>query len=61
MLIVYLGFYGVTYCVGFRDDLNVKVDDVIEHILRVEMQYDPQRFEQTKREIENMAQVSTHM
>ncbi|KAF9052418.1 potassium transporter [Hymenopellis radicata] len=37
------GFYGVTYCVGFRDDFGVKMNDVIEKICSLEEKADPQR------------------
>ncbi|THH10121.1 hypothetical protein EW145_g1548 [Phellinidium pouzarii] len=55
------GFYGVTYCLGFRDEFEVKVDEVIRHICALETHIDPQGQTNTIDEIRYAAQTATHI
>ncbi|KLO05737.1 potassium transporter [Schizopora paradoxa] len=55
------GFYGVTYCLGFRDDFEVKVDEVIRRICELEMNSNPGGYQKVVHRIKEAAQVSTHI
>jgi len=55
------GFYGVTYCLGFRDGFEVKVDEVINQICTLEHQMDPSGSAQLINQIRASAQTSTHI
>jgi len=55
------GFYGVTYYIGFRDDFDVQVADIIERICDAERQVNPRRAEVTIREIREVSQFATHI
>ncbi|PAV24186.1 potassium transporter [Pyrrhoderma noxium] len=55
------GFYGVTYYLGFRDEFEVKVDEVIQNICLLERQIDPQGSERIIAEIHSAAKTSTHI
>ncbi|KAF9013196.1 potassium transporter [Cyathus striatus] len=54
------GLYGVTYYIGFRDDFNVQVDELVEKICTVERQCNP-RAEAAIREIKAAVQSATHI
>ena len=58
---VNLGFYGVTYCLGFRDDFKVDIDDVIERIVSLEIRADPRESRLTINEIREAGLTTTHM
>ncbi|KLO10263.1 potassium transporter [Schizopora paradoxa] len=55
------GFNGVTYCLGFRDDFEVKVDEVINKICELEMLTNPAGYVKIMRRIREAAQTSTHI
>jgi len=55
------GFYGVTYCLGFRDDFEVKVDEVMRRICQLEMDANPGGYQKTVQRIRDAAQISTHI
>ncbi|KAL4246799.1 Potassium transporter [Abortiporus biennis] len=55
------GFYGVTYHLGFRDDFDVKVEEIIEQICSIERRADPAGSAALIREIQEVAQNSTHI
>jgi len=55
------GFYGVTYCLGFRDDFEVNIDEVIRQICELEMNASPAGYPKTIQRIKDAAQISTHI
>ncbi|EJU00469.1 potassium transporter [Dacryopinax primogenitus] len=58
------GFYGVTYQIGFREDFNVKVDEIVAGLCAVEARYaqDDEEGERVVREIRTAAETSiTHI
>ncbi|KAL4246797.1 Potassium transporter [Abortiporus biennis] len=55
------GFYGVTYHLGFRDDFDVKVEEIIEQICALEKRADPVDSAELIQEIKEVAQSSTHI
>ncbi|TFK33003.1 potassium transporter [Crucibulum laeve] len=54
------GFYGVTYYIGFRDDFDVQVGELIERICSVERQMNP-KANAIIEEIRAVAQTATHI
>jgi len=55
------GFYGVTYYIGFRDDFDVRAEDLVEKICITERQLNPQVSETILEEIRSVAQRTTHI
>ena len=55
------GFYGVTYYIGFRDDFDVKINDLIENICALERQANPSVSESFLQEIRTVGKKATHM
>ncbi|KAG8907580.1 hypothetical protein FRB99_003504 [Tulasnella sp. 403] len=58
------GFYGVTYALGFRDDFNMDVQEIIEKICLLESRVganDEATASQTIKEIRAAAQQATHI
>ncbi|KAF9468639.1 potassium transporter [Collybia nuda] len=55
------GFYGVTYYIGFRDDFNVQVNDLIEKICDIEKQVNPNGSSTIVEEIRSISQTATHI
>lgn len=55
------GFYGVTYHIGFRDEFDVNVDDIIERICSLEAQSSLPESTLLIQEIRNVAKSSTHI
>ncbi|KAI5120334.1 hypothetical protein M0805_000394 [Coniferiporia weirii] len=55
------GFYGVTYCLGFRDDFEVKANEVIHHICALETQLNPEGHNNMVKEIKEAARTCTHI
>ncbi|KAI0923360.1 hypothetical protein AcW1_006344 [Taiwanofungus camphoratus] len=55
------GFYGVTYYLGFRDDFDVKIDEVIDRICSLEARVDPRQSSPTIDEIRDAATNHTHI
>ncbi|KAF9481220.1 potassium transporter [Pholiota conissans] len=55
------GFYGVTYYIGFRDDFDVKVDDLIDKICQLEAQFNPGGSAAIVREIRTVSHSATHI
>lgn len=59
-----IGFYGVTYYLGFRDDYDVRVEDVIERICVLESTiggHNPEALSALLAKIRSVSQISTHM
>ncbi|KAH8825021.1 potassium transporter [Flagelloscypha sp. PMI_526] len=54
------GFYGVTYCLGFRDKFDARVDEIIERILALEMM-EPKCSHRILEQIRNAAKITTHI
>jgi len=55
------GFYGVTYYIGFRDDFDVKIVDLIDKICSIEAQLNPTGSAAIIREIRNVSASATHI
>ena len=58
------GFYGVTYHLGFRDDYDVRLEDVIERICKLESTvggHNPEALSALLSKIRSVSQVSTHI
>ncbi|RDB17948.1 High affinity potassium transporter [Hypsizygus marmoreus] len=55
------GFYGVTYYIGFRDNFDVKIDDLIEKICEIESQVNPRGSAALVEEIRSIAHTATHI
>ncbi|KAE9409281.1 potassium transporter [Gymnopus androsaceus JB14] len=51
------GCYGVTYYIGFRERSNVKIDELVESICKMEMEYNPENF---SRIIQNLKTISAN-
>jgi hypothetical protein len=58
---VILGFYGVSYYLGFRDEFEVKVDQVVDRICDLEIQSDPRQSSVIVDEIRKVTRTATHM
>lgn len=54
------GFYGVTHCIGFRDDVDVKISDLVEPIVEIERLADPSN-ETLFQEIRQATMDATHV
>ncbi|KAJ7700275.1 potassium transporter [Mycena metata] len=55
------GFYGVTAYLGFRDDFDIRADDMIEKICALELQMDPRQLSGTVNKIRAVARSTTHI
>jgi len=55
------GFYGATYYIGFRDNFDVKSEDLVERICAVERQLNPAVSEALIQEIRSAAETTTHI
>lgn len=55
------GFYGVTYCLGFRDDFDVQITEIIDRICDLEARANPEGSVALLEEIRNVAESYTHM
>ncbi|KAF9029604.1 potassium transporter [Hymenopellis radicata] len=57
------GFYGATYCIGFRDDFDVKIEDLVEKICECEllMSSDPEKTQDLIEKIRRVAVNTTHI
>jgi KUP system potassium uptake protein len=55
------GFYGATYYIGFRDDFDVKSEDLVERICAVERQLNPGVSEALVQGIRSAAETTTHI
>lgn len=55
------GFYGVTYCLGFRDDFDVHVADIINHICDLETRAHSEDCGPLIQEIRTVAESYTHI
>jgi KUP system potassium uptake protein len=55
------GFYATTYYLGFRDDFDVRVDEVIDRVCAIERRMNPKEAEVTCSLIRECAATSTHM
>ncbi|KAJ6452540.1 potassium transporter [Mycena vitilis] len=55
------GFYGVTAYLGFRDNFDIRVDDIIERICDLELQLDPRQLSKTINQIRTVARSTTHI
>jgi len=56
------GYYGVTYHLGFRDDFDVKIEEIVDRICALETRGDPSDGSSALiREIKEVAESSTHI
>jgi KUP system potassium uptake protein len=55
------GFYGATYYIGFRDDFDVKGEELVEKICALERQLNPRVSEALLQEIRSVAESTTHI
>ncbi|KAJ3786207.1 potassium transporter [Lentinula aff. detonsa] len=55
------GCYGVTYNIGFREHFNVDVNELVEVLCNLEMQYDPKNCERTIAKIKAVSSHATHI
>lgn len=56
-----LGFYGVTYHLGFRDDFDVSISAIANQIYDIETRIDPRDAAAVIREIQEVIGHATHM
>lgn len=55
------GFYAATYHLGFREDFDVKVDEIIEQICTLEARVEPERSAEKIQRIRQAARTTTHI
>ncbi len=55
------GFYGVTYCIGFRDDFNPSTEQIMKLIYALEARTEPSRARKVIGEIQYAAKRTVHM
>ncbi|PBK97534.1 potassium transporter [Armillaria gallica] len=55
------GFYGATYYIGYRDNFDVKVDDLLERICALEAHADPHNCSRIINRIKEVAGNTTHI
>jgi len=55
------GFYGVTYYLGYREDFEVKINEVVAKICSLETRVDPRESSETINEIRRAALQTTHI
>ncbi|KJA24114.1 hypothetical protein HYPSUDRAFT_39261 [Hypholoma sublateritium FD-334 SS-4] len=55
------GFYGVTYYIGFRDDFDVQIGDLIDKICTIEQHLNPAGSAAIIREIRAVSASATHI
>jgi hypothetical protein len=56
-----LGFYGVSYYVGFQDKFKVQNDEIMNRICELEIQADPRQSAGVVEEIRKVMRAATHM
>ncbi|SJL07638.1 uncharacterized protein ARMOST_10988 [Armillaria ostoyae] len=57
----FIGFYGATYYIGYRDNFDVKVDDLLERICALEAHADPHNCGRIINRIKEVAGNTTHI
>ncbi|KAG6916310.1 hypothetical protein DXG01_007358 [Tephrocybe rancida] len=57
----FIGFYGVTYYIGFRDDFNVQISDLVDTICDLERASNPDGSAAIIEEIRTISQTATHI
>ncbi|KAJ6621773.1 potassium transporter [Mycena sp. CBHHK59/15] len=55
------GFYGVTAYLGFREEFDIRVGEIIEQICELELQMDPRQISGTVEQIRTVARSTTHI
>nr|GAT52232.1 predicted protein [Mycena chlorophos] len=55
------GFYGVSGCLGFRDDFDFRPHDIIDQICDLEMKIDPEGGSLVVEQIRAVARTTTHI
>ncbi|KAH9480360.1 High affinity potassium transporter [Psilocybe cubensis] len=55
------GFYGVTYYIGFRDDFDVKINDLTDKICDLERRLNPAVSDTLLQEIRTVSRTATHV
>ncbi|KIK69708.1 hypothetical protein GYMLUDRAFT_34109 [Collybiopsis luxurians FD-317 M1] len=55
------GCYGVTYNIGFREHFDVNIDELVESLCELEMQYDPKNCEKIVANIKAVSTSATHI
>ncbi|KAF9077481.1 potassium transporter [Rhodocollybia butyracea] len=55
------GCYAVTYNIGFRDHFDIKIDELVEALSNLEMQYDPNNCTQNINYIKAVSATATHV
>ncbi|KAF8329370.1 potassium transporter [Cantharellus anzutake] len=55
------GFYGVTYCLGFRDDFNPSTDHIFRAVHGIESRVNPSQARQILDEIKEAADQTVHI
>ncbi|KZT21026.1 potassium transporter [Neolentinus lepideus HHB14362 ss-1] len=55
------GFYAATYNLGFREDFDVKIDEIIEQICTLEARVDPENASERVKWIRQAAATPTHI
>ncbi|THV03032.1 potassium transporter [Dendrothele bispora CBS 962.96] len=55
------GFYAVTYNIGFRDDFDVKVDELLERVYALELALDPRNAPRIIENIKKVSRNATHI
>ncbi|EKM48262.1 uncharacterized protein PHACADRAFT_203032, partial [Phanerochaete carnosa HHB-10118-sp] len=55
------GFYGVTYCLGFRDDFDVQITEIVDRICDLETRANPEGSVALLQEIRSVAESYTHI
>ncbi|KAJ3818862.1 potassium transporter [Lentinula raphanica] len=55
------GCYAVTYNIGFREHFDVNINELVEVLCNLEMQYDPKNCERTIAKIKAVSSHATHI
>ncbi|KIP04939.1 hypothetical protein PHLGIDRAFT_92762 [Phlebiopsis gigantea 11061_1 CR5-6] len=55
------GFYGVTYCLGFRDDFDVQVTEIVNRICELESRANPEGSLALAKELREVSESYTHI
>jgi KUP system potassium uptake protein len=56
-----VGFYEVTYYLGYRDDYNIKMGEILKCVCEAERMADPLHADERINIIQESARTSTHM
>ena len=56
-----IGFYGATYCIGYRDDFNPSTEQIMKLIYALEARAEPSRARQVIGEIQYAVKRTVHM